>query len=193
MIVRRDETGDLLLQSAPDFVLDALQQAADLCESDDPAIRSSLIQDPYEDEKENEQWRRLVGDDLLHLFESRSEIVRTDLGAAALESSKAEEALDDVTWEVRVPIQHLSAWQETLNGASHALFAKYELTGEDTENALALVASPEKLLAVQQIRIYSILLHVLLEAEGYGDPDDIGGPEDFDSPDFDPSEAESDE
>ena len=160
--------GTIRLHSVPDHLFEMLEQLGDVIQSDDERTRERMLPRAFapEEDEENAQWRRLTGDDLMHLFASRAEVIKKTLSKA--EYGDAEEP----GWELDIPQEHVTAWENALNGACHALHARYELP----DDAIWSIPDPslgmERVRAVAQLNFYSMLLQHLLYAEGYEEPED---------------------
>jgi hypothetical protein len=128
--IRADEQGALVLESvSPEFVV-LVRLALESLSDEDERVRARLMPDVYADDAHRAEWSRYVSPELEHLFASRREIVANDLRRISMRGRPPR-------GELVIPAAHVSAWESALVGASHALFARYELTAEDLDAAEA--------------------------------------------------------
>lgn len=166
-----DESGAVLIDGIDWLCVVFLARIPQLLVADDPAIATRLYPRPYEGDDDgdgtdddNEQWRRLVHPDLKSLFASRADIVRGDL--AGLATADGGE-----TYRLAIPAAHIAAWEAALLGASHALYARHDLSPADVHGEVEDVGDSERNLALIGIEYQSRVLWMLLKVL---DPDEPG-------------------
>lgn len=117
----------MLESVSPEFVV-LVRLALESLTDEDERVRARLMPDVYADDANRAEWSRYVAPELEHLFASRREIVANDLGRISMRGRPPR-------GELIIPAAHVSAWESALVGASHALFARHELTAEDLDAA----------------------------------------------------------
>jgi hypothetical protein len=163
--VFRDEAGNIELQALPPICADTLIRVPDLIGSDDPRVRSRLLPRVYDEDDEEEQWRRYATPELEHLFRSREEIVQKDL--ATLEQDSA------LTFRLVIAGQHLPAWIAALNAARLALFELNELRPQDMESDLPEVEGDGRQLALFRIHNLALIQELLMRAKRRSEPGEV--------------------
>lgn len=158
MQVEREPDGSLVVRGVTPLHAAMLAAVPELLECDDPRVRSRLLPETYEDPDEEEQWRRHVTPELEHLFASRAELIGGDLRALELD--------DDMTFRLRIPPGHETAWLTGLNAARLALFELHDLEDVDMERDPGELGDPEKELALVRIHVLAYLQEMLMEAGG---------------------------
>ena len=157
MRLERDADGRVTLHELSPFYVDTLSQIPAWLGSEDPRVRERLFPDTYQADEREEEWRRLVGPELEHLFASRSEVLQRDL--ATLEPDSA------VTFRMSIAHGHQHAWLSALNGARHALFALHELHDGDLERDPADLGDPERELGLVRIHVMAFVQEMLLQLD----------------------------
>ncbi len=105
------------------------------------------------DPRRNDEWHRLMDDELRHLFESAAETFQRDLPLLDLEHG-----------EIVFPAHHARAWMSAINQARIVLTELHGLTQHDFERDEIDVDSPhDGALAIVQVLAY--VLQTLVEAE----------------------------
>lgn len=130
----------------------------ELLECDDPRVRGRLLPEVYEDPEEEAQWRRHAAPELAHLFATRAELIAGDLRALELD--------EDMTFRMRIPPGHETAWLTGLNAARLALFELHDLEDLDMERDPGDLDDPDKQLALVRIHVLAYLQEMLMEAGG---------------------------
>lgn len=156
MQIERDADGGLCFRGITALHADTLMHIPEWLDSDDARVRARLLPTVYEDPEEEEQWRRFGVPELEHLFASRAEIVGKDLESLAQDGA--------VTFSLRIPKNHTTAWLSTLNAARLALFELHGLEDVDMERDPAEISDFDKELALVRIHIMAFMQELLLEA-----------------------------
>ena len=156
MQLERDGDGNLRCRGITALHADTLMHIPEWLESEDERVRGRLFPRVYQDEDEEEQWRRLAVPELEHLFVSRARIVGKDLKSLAQDGA--------VTFSLLIPEAHTTAWVSSLNAARLALFELHDLKEEDMERELDDIADFEKELALVRIHVMAFMQELLLEA-----------------------------
>ena len=138
-IERVDE--DTWIRCMPVWVVDTLIRLPDWLESDTPEVKERLLPPAYADPEAEQEWRQHITPDLEYLFQHRTEIVRKDLAGLQIDlppgdTDGAEPDLDldpsdGVTFTLKIPGKHLSAWLASLQAGSHTVFLVEELDEQD--------------------------------------------------------------
>jgi hypothetical protein len=173
MHIEKEEDG-VWLRDLPVWVVDTLLCLPEWIESDNEDVRARLLPRAYYDDEEQErEWRDALGSSLEHLFASRTEIVRKDLGQMEVDVSEVEltgEAEEDqlqfvtqTLFHVWIPGPHLSAWVSTLQAGTHALFILEGLTAEDVSKESVDEIEPEKQLSMMRLAVLQEILVRLLD------------------------------
>ncbi|MHC5072150.1 MAG: hypothetical protein ACYTGO_16870, partial [Planctomycetota bacterium] len=148
-IERVDE--DTWIRCMPVWVVDTLIRLPEWLESDSPGVRERLLPRAYDDEEDEREWRQHITPELEYLFQSRGEIVRRDLTQLQIDppgtldpdgagadpdadtdadpdaepdaDSEETEAVpgEGITFTLKIPGKHLSAWLTSLQAATHAV------------------------------------------------------------------------
>lgn len=127
---------------------------------DQPPARDRLYPDPVRgDTPANEDWHRLMDDDLRHLFASAGETVERDL--ARLETDPT----DATCGQLLVPVAHVHAWLSALNQSRLILGEQYAVTETDMTNE-QLDPRRAKDRAVFKIHVLGNLLQGLVKLAG---------------------------
>ena len=137
-----------------------LQSVPDILEHRDaPGASHRLSPDLVPgDATANEDWHRLLGPELRHLFVSAGETLTRDL--TALEPDPQGEHLMQLTFSS----EHLSAWISALNQARLILGELHQVTEADM-NSTDFDLSQPKGLALFQIHILGFLLQLFIELQ----------------------------
>jgi len=131
-----------------------------LAQRDRPPARQRLYPDPFRaDAPANEEWHRLMDDELRHLFAAAGEIVERDLTRLAPDPARERHL------QLLVPVAHLNAWLSALNQARLILAEQYVVTEADMANE-QLDPGRAKDVAVFQIHVLGWLLQLLVEYAG---------------------------
>ena len=126
-----------------------------LAQRDSTSVRERLYPDARPGEPaRGEEWRRLVGPELRHLFEAAAETYRTDLAA-----------FDERRGEIAFPAEHRAAWMSAINQARLVLAEMHQLTEADlSRTELGPVSMRE--VALLEVQALGYLLHLLVEHAG---------------------------
>ena len=118
------------------------------------AAQERLFPEPsaHKEEEINAEWDDLVKPELREAFENASVTVEGDL-----------EPLAEGRDELKIPLEHVDAWLNTLNQARLALAARYEVSEADLNRAAAYPPRDERDLAVSQIHVYGLLQECLIQ------------------------------
>ena len=137
---------------------DCLQLLPDILEQRDAsAAHHRLFPDPVPgDIATNDDWHRLIGPELRHLFVAAGETVARDLTALQPDPK------NETQWQLTFPAEHLAAWLSALNQARLILGELHQVT-EDDMNSADLDLRRPKDLALFQIHILGFLLQQLVE------------------------------
>lgn len=123
---REKKTGDLILRDIPPFMAAVMALLPALL-SGDGVDGDVAAASPYEgDDERTEEWLRLAGPELLHLFTSAREVVQGDLASAVPVAGGRR-------YRVRIPRGHEVAWQSCLAAARIHLAAAHDLEAPDME------------------------------------------------------------
>jgi hypothetical protein len=150
------------------FFAECLQQLPEILEKRDaPAVRKRLFPAPTgNDERANEDWKRLVETDLRHLFVSAGEIVVRDLTGLQPESA------GNARLQVTFPVEHVNAWMSALNQARLILGELHGVKERDMD-AQDFDPRDPKQTAVLKIHIFGCLLHLFVEHESGDEPESL--------------------
>ena len=116
----RDEVGNLWLGGVNTFGAQALAIVPELLESDDPRVQKRLLPVTFDEDDEEEQWRKHGLPELARLFLSRSQLMRRDL-------ESMRKVRDTDYWILCIPKGHESAWLSGLNGVRLALYELHDM------------------------------------------------------------------
>lgn len=156
MRVVRQESGDVDVREASPLVIDTLAHLPEWIQSDDPRARQALLPEVYEDPDEEAQWRHYVAPELEHLFLSRAEIVRKDLGNLRRDGP--------FSFAFAIPAGHAKAWIAALQAGRVVLFHLHDLSAADLEFDLDHLEDDAKTLVLLRMEVLGALQHLLLEA-----------------------------
>jgi hypothetical protein len=156
MRVARSESGDLEVGEASPLVIDTLAHLPEWIQSDDPRVREALLPEVYEDPDDEAQWRRYVAPELEHLFLSRAEIVRKDLGELRRDGP--------FSFAFRIPAKHAKAWIAALQAGRVVLYHLHRLSAADLEFDLENLEDDAKALVLLRMEVLGALQHLMLEA-----------------------------
>lgn len=167
---------DTFIRCMPVWVVDTLIRLPDWLESEDPDVRERLQPAAYTDPEAEQEWRQHISPDLEHLFQTRTEIIRKDLAALQIDlpggadgedgEDGADEELDldasdGVTFTLKIPRKHLSAWLTSLQAGTHAVFLVEELSEEDIGRDPRDESDAHKQVAMMRLLILQELLAML--------------------------------
>jgi len=187
LMARRPDGTLSLMFLPPEFARVLLELPAILDADDRPEVQSRRFQDPTDDEDANAEWRRMMHDELAHLFDEARDIVARDL--ALLERTCEH----PVGGRLDIPPEHRNAWISALQNARLALAAAHGVEAEDMEDVTALTEPGERAGALLRIHVLGDMQALLIQEVA---PDiDERGPyaTDDDEPEFDPDDAGSEE
>ena len=156
MELERTPAGDILLRDLHQVFVDILIMLPAVLESDDPRVRDRLLPRAYEDDEEEEEWRRIGAPELEHLFASRVRLIRKDLKTLAPEQG-------DV-YRLDIPRIHENAWLSGLNAARHTFFILNELEPGDVERDPEDLKDPEKAMALLHIHLMGWMQELIMKA-----------------------------
>ncbi len=166
-IERVDE--DTWIRCMPVWVVDTLMRLPEWLQSDAPEVKDRLLPSAYTDEEADREWRQHIIPELEHLFQSRTEILRKDL--AQLEIDAAEGVTDEdelelvpgdgITFTLKIPGKHLSAWLTGLQAGTHAVFLVEALEDQHIGKDPRDEEDPKKQLAMMRVLIMQELLSML--------------------------------
>ncbi len=162
MVIRREPGGDLRLERIPAFLAGLLMEIPDLLSDLDPRAQERLFPRAFEEEEEEEQWRRLAGPDLAHLFQDRIQVIRGDLEGLVPEGGGMFRAGEE-TFQLEIPAGHQAAWLSGLNAARLALYETEGFSPEDMRKDPEEMDEPGKALALFQIHAMAVFQEILLE------------------------------
>lgn len=164
------EGEDTWIRCMPVWVVDTLMRLPAWLESEDPAVRQRLLPQAYAEPEAEREWRQHITPELLHLFESRTEIIRKGLSGLQIESGDAVQgegldldASEGITFALRIPGKHLSAWLTSLQAATHAVFLMEDLGEEDIGTDPRDETDPGRQLAMMRLLIMQELVAMLCE------------------------------
>lgn len=149
---------------------DTLLHVPELLRSEDPAVRARLLPDAYDNDDDEQQWRRYARPHIEHLFADRIQIVEGDLRTLR-EDAGAE-------YELRIPARHRSAWLSALNGARIAMFIEAGLKAADMDAEPGTLVDVDQDICLLKIHLLAFVQELMLEAGGYADLDDEEEPQD---------------
>ena len=184
-IERIDE--DTWIRCMPVWVVDTLIRLPEWLETDAPNVKERLLPKAYADEAAEREWRRHITPELEYLFQSRTQILRKDLAELEIdppdgsaeeldaeevdaEEVDAEEVDDEevelvqgdgITFTLKIPGKHLSAWVTGLQAGTHAVFLVEDLNDQDIGKDPRHEADPHKQLAMMRVLIMQELLSML--------------------------------
>lgn len=156
MQLERDADGTLVCRGITAFHADTLVRIPEWLGSDDERVRGRLLPAVYENEEEEEQWRRYGVPDLEHLFATRAEIVGKDLESLVQDGA--------ATYSLKIPGVHATAWVSSLNAARLTLFELHGLEEADMEREPEEISNFEKELALVRIHVMAFTQELLLES-----------------------------
>ena len=172
MRIERDVEGNMQIRELTLICADTLHRLPEYLESEDPAVRKRLLPQAYDDEDDEEQWRKFGASELEHLFVSHIEIVRKDLAGMQGEGrgpsvSISGDGDDEVrivhaTYRLSIPARHKAAWLSALNGGSHSIFIQHGLAPDD------MGREPGSLLPFDELREIVGFPEYDLERQRYG-------------------------
>lgn len=121
---------------------------------DHPESQQRLFPDPTShDSESNDDWHRLMDDELRHLFVSAGETIARDLTQ-----------LDAAQGQVTFPTEHINAWMSALNQARLILGEKFRVTEADMDRQDLEIRVPRDK-ALLQIHLLGWLLQLFVEHE----------------------------
>ncbi len=162
MEVQRDSKGDLRIAAIPPFFAGLLMEVPSLLADLDPRAEERLFPRAFEEPEEEEQWRRLAGPDLAHLFQDRIEVIRGDLEGLRPEGGGAFGAAEE-TFRMVIPSAHQAAWLAGLNAARLALYVTLDFSPEDMRKEPGDMEEPAKTLGLFQIHALAVFQEIILE------------------------------
>ena len=132
---------------------------------DTPAARARLLPKPTaNDAKANEEWSKIVTPELRHLFVSAGETVTRDLTGLEPEPETEDQ------FQVTFSSEHVRAWMSALNQARLILGELFQIDEQDM-NAEDLDLTKPKHVSALKIHLLGHLLHLFVELEGGGGPE----------------------
>lgn len=162
MEVHLEPGGDLWVRELPGFLAGLLLEVPDLLTDLDSQAEERLFPKAFEDEEDEEQWRRLAGPDLAHLFQDRVEVIRGDLAGLLPEGGGAFTP-EEETYSLKIPSGHRAAWMAGLNAARLALYTSLGLSPEDMKREPEEMDDPAKALGLFQIHTLAVFQQIFLE------------------------------
>lgn len=152
----RQPDGSLLLDNLSPLYADTLLLVPSLLDLEDPRVKKRLLPEVYEDEEDEEQWKRYAGTEIEHLFLDRKRALAKDL--------ETLERRTMLRFRVSVANGHIRLWLQSLNAARLALFEQHGLTQEDMEVDPADIADDEKELALVRIHVLAHVQELLIQS-----------------------------
>ena len=146
----------IVIRGIDPVVAHCLRRVPDILEHRDAtSVSDRLYPDARPGEPaRGEEWRRLVGPELRHLFESAAATYRADLAG-----------LDDHRGEVAFPAEHRAAWMSAINQARLVLAEMHALTETDlARTEMGPVSMRE--VALVEVQALGYVLHLLVEHAG---------------------------
>jgi len=169
-----DRVGDdTWIRCMPVWVVDTLFRLPDWLQTEAPGVRERLLPRAYsEDDEAEAEWRRHITPDLEHLFQGRSEIIRKDLaglqidmptgpGNAADVGQLDLDGSEGVTFSLKIPNTHLSAWLTSLQAGTHTVFLLEDLDEQDVGKDPREETDADRQLAMMQLLVMQELLAML--------------------------------
>lgn len=162
---------DTWVRCMPVWVVDTLIRLPDWLESDAPEVKERLLPQAYAEPEAEQEWRQHITPELEHLFQSRTEIVRKDLAGLQIDLPAGDvdggeidlDASNGVTFTLKIPGKHLSAWLTSLQAGSHAVFLVEELDEQDIGEDPRDQPDAKKRLAMMRLLIMQELLAMLCD------------------------------
>ncbi len=163
-VVEREEDGALLLRGLPQGIAAVLLELPDILkQGEEEDLRSVLHSRVYPDEPEREEeWNKLMGGELFHLFADRARILGRDLEGMTIDSSPRR-------YRVRIPGKHLTAWISSLAAARLILAERFEVDEEAMRKERDFEEPGIQDLVIWRIDVLALIQEMLLlsgEAEG---------------------------
>ena len=158
---------DTFIRCMPVWVVDTLIRLPDWLENETPDVKERLQPPAYTDPEAESEWRQHITPELEHLFQSRTEIIRKDLAAMEIDVPGGEDDedldlnSDGVTFTLKIPGKHLTAWLTSLQAGSHAVFLVEDLSEKDIGSDPRDESDPEKQVAMMRLLIMQELLAML--------------------------------
>jgi len=154
--VVRQPDGSVLVDHLSPLYADTLLRVPSLLDLEDPRVKKRLLPEVYDDEDDEEQWKKYAGTEIESLFFDRKRALAKDL--ETMESRTA------VRFRVTIANGHVKLWLQSLNAARLALFEQHGLTQEDMEIDPADVGDEEKELALVRIHVLAHVQEVLIQS-----------------------------
>ena len=155
------ESGEFIFRNLALPHVYALRELPSVLADDSEDVRERLFPNSYPDDSEKAaEWDRYSRPDLISLFESRTEIVRSDL----------ESLTPEPVWRgyrLEIPAAHRNAWMAALNAARLVLAIRGDVDEDDMERALDFEELDEKELLLLRIHLLGHLLGLLVEGEDF--------------------------
>ncbi len=156
MELERDGKDNIVIKELPSFFAEVLYSLPEILENEDEVVKARLFPEAFETSSEQQEWERLVGPELAHLYQTRKEIVANDLDLVRWDSTGE-------SFDLTIPVNHTNAWLSTLNAARLCLFIANGFSDEDMERDPFEMDDPEKGIALSKIHFMAFLQEVLLE------------------------------
>jgi len=157
-ILARAPDGTLTLLFLPrEFAELLLEIPAILDDDDRPEVRSRRYQDPTDDEATNEEWQRMMREELVHLFGEARDVVARDLELLT-------RTLDHpIGARLDIPPEHVQAWVSALQIARVSLGAAHGLDQEPMDLETLLAEPGERAQAALRMHVLGDLQALLLQ------------------------------
>jgi hypothetical protein len=151
--------GSVVIEPLGHWHVETLVELPELLAKDQPdAVLERLFPRASErDETINLEWERLVVPELVALLASARELVVKDL-----EGFEPIEPPGGLTWRLRIPQKHRSAWISALQAARLTLSARFGIAEEDMERPLDRIQN-ERDLALWKVHELGWLQGSLIE------------------------------
>ncbi len=158
MRIEMDQGQNVWFHDMAPVCAETLLKLPDMLEADEPEVRRRRLPRVYhEDDEAEAEWRRYGASELQHLFASRVEILRKDLQTLEQEA--------ELTYRIRIPAAHRSAWLSALNGARLSLFIQAGLDPEEMEQEPGTIGDYDKDVSLLRIHLMAYMQELLIEAD----------------------------
>lgn len=161
--VERQASGAVELSGLAPWVVAILRElvSSDEVQPGTP-MASRLYPDPYDNEDDNEEWRRLVHPELFALYASSRAILARDLESLRIEDDEGE-----LVARLHIPAEHVQAWLHALGAERLSLAEEHALSELDLDQE-ELEVTDERSAALARVHLMGWLQQLLVECEAEG-------------------------
>lgn len=162
LLPRTERTDEgLLLRHLPHPLVACLLEVPAILESGRDERLRSTVHPPVHpgDPDEEREWRRIAGDELLHLYAGRARIVAKDLESLALEPQGGR-------FRLEIPESHRAAWLSSLAAARLILAEIHDIDEEDMQAERDFEEPTAKDVALWRIDALALFQELLIHGPG---------------------------